>query len=93
MLHLLSSLPGLYRSYRSFQQANHIFFFNDVSDDLFTAVGNYGFERGRVNVVLNDAGPVQKMESNRIFILDRRKEGDLALSRVHSRFVAKTIVL
>ena len=81
MLHLLSSLPGLYRSYRSFQQANHIFFFNDVSDDLFTAVGNYGFERGRVNVVLNDAGPVQKMESNRRFILDRRKEGDLALSK------------
>ena len=79
-LHLLTSLPGLYRSYKSFQQANHTFFFNDVSDDLFTAVGNYGFERGRVNVVLNDAGPVKKMESNRRFIFDRRKEGDLALS-------------
>ena len=80
LLHLLTSLPGLYRSYRSFQQANYIFFFNDVSDDLFTAVGNYGFERGRVNVVLNDAGQVEKMESNRRFILDRRKEGDLAFS-------------
>jgi len=80
LLHLLASLPGLYRSYRNFQRANHIFFFNDITDDLFTAVGNYGFERGRVNVVLNDAGPVKKMESNRRFILDRRKEGDLALS-------------
>ena len=60
LLHLLTSLPGLYRSYRSFQQANHIFFLNDISDDLFTAVGNYGFERGRVNVVLNDAGPIEK---------------------------------
>jgi len=80
LLHLLSSLPGLYRSYRGFRQANHVFFFNDISDDLFTAVGNYGFERGRVNVVLNDAGPVKRMASNRRFILDRRKEGDLALS-------------
>jgi len=80
LLHLLATLPGLYRSYVSFQQANHIFFLNDISDDLFTAVGNYGFERGRVNVVLNDAGPVEKMESNRRFILDRRNEGDLGLS-------------
>ena len=85
LLHILISLPGLYRSYRNFQQANHIFLFNDVSDDLFTAVGNYGFERGRVNVVLNDAGPVKKMESNRRFILDRRKEGDVALSNALAR--------
>ena len=54
-------------------------FLNEVSDDLYTAVGNLGFERGRVNVVLNDVGPVQKMEANRQFILERRTEGSKAL--------------
>lgn len=80
-LQLISSLPGLYRSIVTYQQAQSVYFLNDVSDDLFTAVGNYGFERGRVNVVLNDAGPVEKMEGNRQFILACRNDGNKALDR------------
>ena len=80
-LQLISSLPGLYRSIVTYQQAQSVYFLNDVSDDLFTAVGNYGFERGRVNVVLNDAGPVEKMEGNRQFILACRNDGNKALNR------------
>lgn len=78
-LQLLSSLPGLYRSYGDYREAKRVHFLNDVSDDLFTAVGNYGFERGRVNVVLSDAGPVEAMEPNRKFIAARRRDGDNAL--------------
>ena len=80
ILYLFSSFPGLYRSFKNLQSARRVSFLNDVSDYLFTAVGNYGFERGRVNVVLNDAGPVEKMEANRKFIIERRNEGDTALS-------------
>ncbi len=79
-LHLVSFIPNLRSSIKDYQQAKRVFFLNDVSDDLYTAVGNYGFERGRVNVVLNDAGPVEGMEENRQFILDRRAEGDKALA-------------
>lgn len=78
-LHLVSFIPTLYSSIKGYQQAKHVFLLNDVSDDLYTAVGNFGFERGRVNVVLNDAGSVAKMEENRQFILKRRTEGDTAL--------------
>jgi PAS domain S-box-containing protein len=85
MLHLLSALPALYRSFMLYRQAEQVNYLTDVSDDLFTAVGNYGFERGRVNVVLNDAGPVSKMEKNRQFILKRRSEGNSALSNALSK--------
>jgi len=80
VLYLFSSFPGLYRSLEGLQSAKRVSFLNDISDYLFTAVGNYGFERGRVNVVLNDAGPVEKMEANRKFIIERRSDGDNALS-------------
>ena len=79
-LHLVSFIPNLRSAINDYQQAKRVFFLNDVSDDLYTAVGNYGFERGRVNVVLNDVGPVEEMQANRQFILDRRVEGDKALS-------------
>lgn len=81
VLYLFSSFPGLYRSLDGLQSAKRVSFLNDVSDYLFIAVGNYGFERGRVNVVLNDTGPVEKMEANRTFIIKRRNEGDGSLSK------------
>ncbi|EIM65378.1 HAMP domain-containing protein [Desulfobacter postgatei] len=81
VLYLFSSFPGLYRSLEGLQSAKRVSFLNDVSDYLFIAVGNYGFERGRVNVVLNDSGPVEKMEANRKFIIKRRNEGDGSLSK------------
>lgn len=78
-LHFSSFIPTFYSLISNYKEANLIIFLNDVGDELYTAVGNYGFERGRVNVVLNDAGPVEKMEENRSFILARRAEGDKAL--------------
>lgn len=81
LLSFISSLPAIYCAMDSYHQARRVHFLNDVGDDLFTAVGNFGFERGRVNVVLNDSGPVEKMEPNRRFILARRSNGDRALVR------------
>lgn len=80
LLHLASLIPTLYNSITDYRRAKRVAFLNGVSDDLYTAVGNYGFERGRVNVVLNDAGLVEKMETNRTFILARRADGDKALA-------------
>ncbi len=79
VLHLLSSIPFLKLAWDNFRTAERIKLMNGVSNALFQAVRNYGFERGRVNVVLNDAGPVAKMERNRQFVIERRKEGDQAL--------------
>jgi len=84
-LHLASVIPTLHSLIKEYQQAKRVYFLNDISDDLYTAVGNYGFERGRVNVVLKDAGPVEKMETNRQFILARRSEGDKALQNALSK--------
>ncbi len=81
ILHLLSSLPPLYQSYTLYQQANRVHLLNDVGDNLYAAVDNLGFERGRVSVVLTDAGPVEKMENNRKFIAKRRADADTALLR------------
>ena len=80
LLHLFSAARIFSNAIADYNQAKQIFFLNDISDDLYTAVGNFGFERGRVNVVLNDAGPVEGMTDNRLFIIDRRTEGDEALS-------------
>lgn len=98
-LHLVSLIPTLHRLIKDYQQARNVFFLNGVSDDLYAAVGNYGFERGRVNVVLNDAGPVENMEENRKFILNRRREGDSALksalaklSEVHQADIQNAVV-
>jgi PAS domain S-box-containing protein len=85
ILHLLSSIPSIYRSFEDYNQASKVKFLNDVSDDLYKAVENYGFERGRVNVVLNDAGPVEKMENNRNFIITKQRDGDNSLKNAISK--------
>ena len=81
LLHLLSSIPSLYNSYKAYQQANTVYHLNSINDDLYAAVDNLGFERGRVNVVLNNAGPLELMAQNRKFISERRAEADAALSQ------------
>lgn len=52
----------------------------DAGIHLFEAVRNFGYERGRVNVVLNHAGPLDEMRSNREFIAARRSEGEAQLN-------------
>ncbi|MDD2502196.1 MAG: HAMP domain-containing protein, partial [Geobacter sp.] len=81
LLHLLSSVPSLYSSYKAYQQANTVYRLNSINDDLYDAVDNLGFERGRVNVVLNDAGPLELMAKNRKFISERCAEANAALSQ------------
>ncbi len=88
LLHLLSFVPILLDSIADYRSAKYVFFLNEISDNLYTAVGNLGFERGRVNVVLNDTGPVDEMEANRRFILARRADGDKALSAALSKLSA-----
>ena len=85
LLHLLSSIPSLYNSYKAYQQANTVYHLNSINDDLYAAVDNLGFERGRVNVVLNNAGPLELMAQNRKFISERRAEADAALSQAFLR--------
>ena len=87
-LHLLSSLPSLYNSYQAYQQAKHVYRLNDINDDLYVAVNNLGFERGRVNVVLNDAGPIDGMEKNRRFIAERSADAEKALSNAIAKLEA-----
>ncbi len=52
---------------------------NEAGDDLFQAVKNYGFERGRTNLVLHHEGDPAEMSGHRIFILEKREQGDKAL--------------
>jgi len=88
-MHLISTIPALYHSVKTYKNSREVQYLNDISDNLYTAVGNYGFERGRVNVVLNDAGPVEKMEKNRTFILARRVDGDKALKSALEKLTAQ----
>ena len=75
-----SSILIMKHSLLSYRQSERISQLNEVSDYLFKSVTNYGFERGRVNVVLNDAGDPDGMEDNRQFIKAKRRGGDKALS-------------
>jgi len=88
ILHTLSAIPALLKGYDDYRQARDVEHLNGITDDLYTAVHNFGFERGRVNVVLNDAGPVEGMEENRRFIATRRHDGQAALTRALSRLDA-----
>ncbi len=93
-LHFISIIGHIMNSVDNYRQAKHVFMLNETSDDLYKAVGNFCFERGRVNVVLNDAGPVKKMEGNRAFIIARRAEGERALARALSSLrAAKKMVI
>ena len=67
-------------AWKSYELAVHAEELNRVSDALFKAVANLGFERGRVNVVLNDAGPPSATEKNRQFIASRRQDANEALA-------------
>ncbi|WP_168203260.1 HAMP domain-containing protein [Oceanispirochaeta crateris] len=90
ILRLISSVLIMSRSVNDYKLSKYIYLMNDVSDDLFTAVTNYGFERGRVNVLLNDAGHSEGMEFNKTFVIERRRDGDAALLSALSKLSAET---
>ena len=72
------------RSVSDFRLSQSISHMNTISDYLFTAVANLGFERGRVNVVLNSTEDPSGMGEHRSFILERREDGEEALDRALS---------
>jgi hypothetical protein len=49
---------------------------------LFQVVRHYGFERGRVNVVLNFKGPAEEIKSSIDFLRQHKVDGDRDLSEV-----------
>ncbi len=76
ILLIISAVPDFYRTYTAYINASKTYELIELSDKLFQAVRHYGFERGRVNVVLTYSGPVQDMESNRKFIIEQRTIAD-----------------
>lgn len=79
LLQSFSSLVIILHSVNMYKNDLSVFRMNRVSDNLFSAVNNYGFERGRLNLALNNTGAVTDMEENNIFLQKRRAEGDKAL--------------
>ena len=83
------TIPALLEAREAREQARRVVDQGELADLLFQAVRHLGFERGRVNVVLGDAGPVEGMEANRAFIQAHRAEGEAALqaalTRLHQR--------
>ncbi len=79
-LYLIAVLPSMIQSYNRYSHAKETFALSLLTDDLFQAVRHFGFERGRVNVVLSNTGNVTAMESNRQFIENNRAVGNLNLT-------------
>jgi signal transduction histidine kinase len=50
-------------------------------NSLFQAVRHYGFERGRVNIVLNFQGPIEKMKPSIEFLHQHGTDGDSDLNK------------
>ena len=80
-LFLVPTLIIVHGAYQRMDESRGMTVLINVGIDLFQAVRNFGYERGRTNVVLNHAGPLEEMEANREFVERRRREGEEALSR------------
>ena len=78
ILFIAISIPNLTRTYQTYQVTSTTAELIDIADQLFQAVRHYGFERGRVNVVLSYKGSINDMSSNREFIMNQRTEGERA---------------
>ena len=87
-LYTAAALTNIKHSIDVYNKADYICQINDISDDLYDAVQHFGFERGRVNVVLRDSGPVESMENNRVFIAKQRSEGEKALQNAITKINA-----
>lgn len=83
-LFLFPAAMGVFSSYQDWTESRRMEAILNQGIDLFQAVRNFGYERGRINVVLNHAGPLEEMAANREFIKSRRQEGEQALSRALS---------
>lgn len=79
-LFLIPTTIQVYQSYLGLAESRLMAELLKTGIDLFQAVRNLGYERGRTNVVLNHAGPLEQMAANRQFVRDRRREGEAALA-------------
>ena len=78
------SLQNLYQQYSRAVDSKVIL--ADCSS-LFQTIRHYGFERGRVNVVLNFKGPNAKMQSSIDFLRHHKNEGDRELKKTLDRIM------
>lgn len=84
LLAVLFCVPAsfnLHNSYQRLSDSQRMATMVAIGIELFQAARNFGYERGRTNVVLNHSGPVEEMAANRDFIEQRRLEGEAALAR------------
>lgn len=68
------------RQYLGYSQAKAAGELLHINNLLFQTVRHYGFERGRVNVVLNFQGPDEKIAKSISFLRQHRESGDRTLS-------------
>jgi HAMP domain-containing protein len=79
-LFVLPAALGLGEAHRELERSRQTAEMLEAGIHLFAAVRNFGYERGRVNVVLNHAGPLEEMRANREFIAARRGAGEAELN-------------
>ncbi|MCB2188699.1 MAG: HAMP domain-containing protein [Deltaproteobacteria bacterium] len=78
---LLPASLEVHQAHQRLAESRRLGELSQVGIALFRAVRNFGYERGRTNVVLNHQGPLAEMAANREFILARRQEGEGHLAR------------
>ncbi len=80
LISLVALAPALLAALRQYGESSRIARLTEYADELFESVQHFGFERGRVNVVLTDKGDLSLMSGNRAFIHTQRKAADRALA-------------
>ena len=79
---IIFSSIALQHLYQSYTKANRSQQQLALCRSVFQVVRHYGFERGRVNVVLNYNGPVTDMARSVSFINTQKEKGEEFLARV-----------
>ena len=72
-------IQWLYRDYQRLELSQQVFHF---TNEVFNIVAHQGFERGRVNVVLNYQGDPSNMTEYKTFIDKHREKGKARLSQL-----------
>jgi diguanylate cyclase (GGDEF)-like protein len=68
--------------YRAIQQSEAVI---KLVTGLFELIRNYGYERGRVNVVLNFRGKREEMAKFKAFVMQHRQEGERGLEALQPK--------
>ncbi|SHJ64133.1 Two-component sensor histidine kinase, contains HisKA and HATPase domains [Malonomonas rubra DSM 5091] len=79
---LIFSSLSLQRLYKDYAQAKSNKDALVTCSAIFQTIRHYGFERGRVNVVMNFRGDPEKMQKSIDFLSKHGRDGDLAFAEV-----------